>query len=103
MEFRSALQEIDKAAKKAREEAAAFGAVDIKLINSDKVEEWTLEVDGREEGKYKSRRASVIQLNPGLHKIRVNGVAKDGANKLSDEVTIRVSADNIAPAELSLS
>ena len=99
-EFRSALREIEKAAKKARE-VEPFGAIDVTVTNHEQVEIWRLEIDNAEQGQYKSRRVTIPRVLPGLHTIRI--VGKRGAEELSDEASVRVIASSAETAQMTLS
>ena len=118
-DFQKAIKQIEEATKKTRADIEADrtkraeemkakekaqkepGGVDVTLANGDKVTgEWQLTVDGDDKGKWSGNRAAVIGIGPGLHSVLASGIID--TKQVHDAVIVKVSAGEIAKAELKL-
>jgi hypothetical protein len=99
-EFRTTLRMIDEAARTKLEVAPRPG-MNVAVTNGHQTADgWTLRVDDGEPTRHHGGRASLINLTPGAHKLRVEGTI--GERSLCDEATISVPATGVGEATLTL-
>jgi hypothetical protein len=99
-EFQAVLRELDAAAK-AGVEVKRPGAINVRVANGEKCGEgWTLAVNGGFERRHSGQSASINDLVPGNHVVRVRG-SVDGCEK-SAERTVGVASGAIVDVDLTL-
>jgi SMODS and SLOG-associating 2TM effector domain 2 len=88
-------------AAKARADAAKPGALNLEIVNIDKVTlPWTLWVDGSKKDEYTGATAAVAHLSPGQHTVRVFAIV-DGKQRSAEKV-FDVAANTLAEAKITV-
>lgn len=99
-EFRSALEEIDAAAR-ARAEASRTGSLNLSVRNGEQCDDgWQLSIDGGAPQKRTGKTATVAGLTPGSHTVSARGVIEEA--ECQAEAVAEVTAGAVTKLDLTL-
>lgn len=99
-EFLTTLREIEKAAKFAAE-VKKLGGLNVKVENGDQSKGgWRLRVGEGPEKTYSGKSASLVDLIPGIHAVRVQG--KISGKPVAAEKSVTIAGGEIAEVQLTL-